>query len=811
MKKIITIFLLTFLTLQNFKSTAQIDTAFWFAVPAVSPDASNRSPYKLHLYTYSSPSTTVSLKQPAITGPNKYDTVFVIGPYTDLIYTLWRDASVNTTNAGYDSLEVKPSDAVLPYGIYISSTSNISVVYDIVGGNINSETFSLKGLTNGAGLDFYCPFQQKGNNFTLLSSLANTPPGIVQPKQQINIVTTKANTTVSITPKCNVVGHLANITYTILLPNPGSAYTIENATQTTTVQANNLSGSHITSDKPISVTLADDAVKGTSGGCWDLAGDQIVPVNITGTEYVIVKGDTYAPENEGVYVVATNNNTSLTIDDGVITTTVINTGDTYFYKTTQPLTSVIGSNDIYVMHVSGMGCELSEGLVPPLGCAGSTETHFTRNNAQPLSLNIYCKNGSQNTFTVNGSTTIVSAAAFTVIPGTAALSGGPYYGAKINPNTAFVPIGSYTMANTIGDFGLSVCNGGPSTATFYHYTTLFSKPVNISVGNNYSVCANTNSVIALSGTVTGAANTGTWTTLNGTGIFGTYSSTLNTVSTNYTVSSGDLSNGSIKFYLTSLGGCTSKNDSIVVTLALPPQITITQATNICSTNTTAIALSSTLTNAASGTWSSSGTGVFFPLNSTPNATYSPSAGDLSFPNFTLTYAAFNSCGGTAANAIYTVVPSPTVTASTNVPILCTGLGLSATLTASGANTYSWSTSSTNTSIVVSPNTSTTYTVTGFSNGCSNTYTITQAAAPCMGLEKNQGANMLRIYPNPNNGEFIIEANETIQLKLTDELGRLIKTISISDKKAIIRDLSKGIYFINGNVNGKAVNEKIIVQ
>ncbi len=739
MKKIITVLLFAFLSFQNFISTAQIDTAFWFAAPFVSPDATNRSPYRLHIYTYAAPSTTVRVRQPAIVGANKYDTTFVIGPYTDQVYTLWRDAQVNTTNAGYDSLEVKPSDIVLPYGLYISSTNDISMVYDVVSNGNNPETFSLKGLRNGSGLDFYCPFQQKGNNQTL-SNLANTPPGIVQPKQQINIVATKANTTVFITPKCNVIGHLANTTYTILLPNPGSAYTVENASQTTTVLANNLSGSHIASDKPISVTVADDGAKATFSGCWDLIGDQIVPVNIVGTEYVIVKGDIMAAENEGIYVVATNSNTSLTFDDGVVTTTVINTGDTYFYKTNQPLTSLVASKDVYAMHVSGMGCEMSEAIVPPLACAGSTITHFTRNNGQTFNLNLFCKTGSQNTFTLNGSTSLVTAAAFTVIPGTAALNGGPYYGAKINL-TSPLPIGSYTIANNMGDFGLSICNGGGTSGSYYHYMTEFLKKTTVVAASSFSICqaSSNNMAITLSGTVSGVSSTGTWSTANGVGPFGTYTSTLNTITTTYTLTGNDVNQTSIKFYLTSTGSCKSVKDSIIVQLIQQPVITFAPTnTNICNNELSPISISATVTNATSGNWNSNGVGSF--MTTFPNTIYYPTLSDLQNPPLILTL------------------------------------------------------------------------TTTFNAGCpAAVKSLTFNVSPCTGINSNKKEELFKIYPNPNTGEFVIEANENTQLKLVNELGQVIKTISINDKRTVISNLAKGIYFINGNMNGKTINEKIIVQ
>ncbi len=69
----------------------------------------------------------------------------------------------------------------------------------------------------------------------------------------------------------------------------------------------------------------------------------------------------------------------------------------------------------------------------------------------------------------------------------------------------------------------------------------------------------------------------------------------------------------------------------------------------------------------------------------------------------------------------TVLPSPTITVAGD-SILCSGS--SSTLTASGANTYTWSTGSYSNSIIVSPTSTTIYTVTGkfTSNGCSNKIT-----------------------------------------------------------------------------------------
>ena len=48
----------------------------------------------------------------------------------------------------------------------------------------------------------------------------------------------------------------------------------------------------------------------------------------------------------------------------------------------------VGDKPIYVIHVSGFGCELGEAIIPPLNCAGSDQVSFTRTNSQTFILNV---------------------------------------------------------------------------------------------------------------------------------------------------------------------------------------------------------------------------------------------------------------------------------------------------------------------------------------------------------------------------------------------------------------------------------------
>lgn len=105
------------------------------------------------------------------------------------------------------------------------------------------------------------------------------------------------------------------------------------------------------------------------------------------------------------------------------------------------------------------------------------------------------------------------------------------------------------------------------------------------------------------------------------------------------------------------------------------------------------------------------------------------------PTATSTYSVIGAAGTCTAQSVYTVnvnaLPNVTVNSST----VCFGQA-SATLIASGANTYSWSNAATTSSISVSPLTNTTYTVTGTgTNSCvqSATASVVVNASPIVSV------------------------------------------------------------------------------
>lgn len=638
-------------TIGTQEAKAQIDTTFWFGAPWVTPDHWWRDPIAFHFSTFNNPSTTIRLYQPAGT----YDTTFTVGANTlfskDVTHLL-------TANI----LENKPADVVLDYGFKVESDFPITVVYDIITrapNFYNPETYSLKGQ-NGMGYEFVCPFQTKWDNQTLGGDL-NGDAVVTQPRQQIQVVATEDNTTIYITPKCDIVGHPADITYSVTLPQKGQVYTIENVTGNTNVYGNNLAGTVVVSDKPVSVTVSDDSVNPSGGGgCYDLMGDQIVPTDVIGTDYIINKGFLNTGSEESFYVLATENFTTVNINDGVTTTTVIlNQGDTYSYNINtapQQLSYVSADKNVYLLHMSGYGCELGKAILPPLNCAGSDQVGFSRANAQDFLLNIVTPAGSEGNFTLNGSTTLVQATDFSPVPGT----GGAWMGAQIAFNTTDVPVNSANLiTNSTDFFSVGVINGGPTTGGLYHYLSSFLRRVIVDAGNDTTLCS-AETVINLNGSVSGGTTTGIWSVLDGSGTLNNPTS----LNTTYDPVASDYTQGSLTFVLQSTGNCDPKTDTVKVEFIESPEVNAGLDDTYCKNNVGAIPISGNLQFALASTWSG-GVGGSFDNVADLNTTYTPSPTDLASDSVALyltSSGSFFACPDDEDTLVIYFTEPPTVTA-----------------------------------------------------------------------------------------------------------------------------------------------------
>ncbi len=592
---------------------AQIDTVFWFAAPWVTPDHDGNVQLAFRISSFSTPST-VRLQLPS----QGYDTTFIVPANT---------VSSVPLNHIVNDLESKPADAVLTSGIKITSDELITVVYDFISDMItitpgtpnNPETYSLKGQ-NGMGTEFVVPFQTLWNNRNLTTD-RNGDGIVTQPYQYFSVIATQDNTTVYITPRCAVVGgHPANVTYSVFLPFAGNVYTCQNVTQSTSTAGNSLSGSVVISNNPVSVTINDDSVNPAGGGsCFDLMGDQIVPTDVIGNEYIINRGFLNAGSNESVFIIASENFTTVTVNDGAVTTQLLNQGSTWQYSILQPLTSINADKPVYVVHMSGYGCELGLAIIPPTNCAGSDEVAFGRNNAQQFLLNILCRDGDEGNFQLNGSAALVPAAAFNIVPGT----GGLWRGAQIDYTTAQIAVGTQNLiTNSSGLFSLGVINGGPLTGCLYHYMSSFNRKVITKAGNDTTLC-NGVATLNLNGSVSGGASTGLWTVLNGTG---TLNSPTNLVTT-YDFSPGDYTQGPLTFVLESTGNCDPVRDTIVVSFVQSPLTEAGGDNSYCKNNIGVIPIAGNVFYAAGADWTG-GSGGAFGNPGNLVTTYTPSPTDI---------------------------------------------------------------------------------------------------------------------------------------------------------------------------------------
>ena len=145
------------------------------------------------------------------------------------------------------------------------------------------------------------------------------------------------------------------------------------------------------------------------------------------------------------------------------------------------------------------------------------------------------------------------------------------------------------------------------------------------------------------------------------------------------------------------------------------------------------------------------------------------------------------------------------------------VGEKATYTASGSASYTWSNGSTGSLINITPTTtaSIVYTLSSMgANGCVAKKTITITVSKCTDLEEFEiGKTKLKIYPNPNSGEFIISSDQDIEFTLVNEIGQTIKQLSLTaknERKIEIQNLANGIYFLMEKHSKQSAPYKIIV-
>ncbi len=608
-------------------SLAQTGQTFWFAAPEVTSGHVTDSPIVLRMATGTDPAT-VTISIPAD------------GAFVPLVVNIPANSSHTEDLSAYKAtLETMPANTILDNGLLIESTAAITAYYE-VNTTFNPDIFALKG-ENALGTEFYIPLQNFWNNGSY------TPT----PYTSFDIVATEDNTTVFIYPKTDLVGHSALVAYSITLDR-GQTYS---AAGTTSIGSDNPAGSVVTSDKPIAITIKDDS--NSNGGCRDLIGDQIVPTNVVGTDYIVNQGSV---ADERIFIVPIANATTVSINGTSMAT--LFAGETYaFDLTSDAATSfyIEASNPVYLLHVSGFGCEMGGAILPPLNCAGSEQIYFTRSTTEYFGLNLLVRSGSEGDFELNGDPNLIQAGDFSAVPGTA----GEWMAAQVSFNTTDIPVGSSNLlTNSTEIFSMGIINGGATSGCRYGYFSEFVAEIIVDAGVDQMVCANKD--VDLNGSITGGATSGSWAS-SGTGSFSPNNTDFNAT---YQPSVADIANGTVTLTLTSSSICFPVQDDMVVTFTPAPTVDAGIDQSVCANNPD-VTLNANITVASGGLWSG-GLGTFTPNNTDLNAVYTPNAAEIAAGTVTLTLTSTGNgiCDPESDDIIITITDAPTVNAGVDINV-----------------------------------------------------------------------------------------------------------------------------------------------
>jgi PKD repeat protein len=284
------------------------------------------------------------------------------------------------------------------------------------------------------------------------------------------------------------------------------------------------------------------------------------------------------------------------------------------------------------------------------------------------------------TITVSANPTVAASSA-TVCRGSAAsltASGAATYNWNTGATTASISVTPTITTNyTVTGTNAAGC---ANTRTL----SVTVNPTPTVAVSSATVCRGTSTNLTASGATTYSWNTGATTSSI---------SVTPTITTNYTVTG-------------TTAGCTNTR-TLSVTVNPTPTVAVSSAT-VCR----GTAANLTASGATTYSWNTGATTA--SISVTPTTT----------TNYTVTGTS-TGCTNTRTLSV-TVNATPTVAATSKT--VC--LGAAATLTASGASSYSWNTGATTSSISVTPTITTNYTVVGTNTlGCSNTRTLAVTVNP----------------------------------------------------------------------------------
>jgi hypothetical protein len=381
--------------------------------------------------------------------------------------------------------------------------------------------------------------------------------------------------------------------------------------------------------------------------------------------------------------------------------------------------------------------------------------------------------------------------------------------AAVNVTVNTTPTVSIIGTNTLC-LGASITLTANGASSYSWNTGSTSASVNVSpaLTTTYSVIGTTTAGCSKTGTFNATVYSLPTISVNSGSICNGQSFTINPTGANsYTISGGatvvsPIINTSYTITGTSIQGCNNSTGAVITVTVNPNPTVAVNATPtlICSSQT------ATLIAAGASNYSWTNGANNFSLVVTPSITTA----------YTVTGIDNNNCSSRASISL-SVNPSPTISITSSQGTIC--VGESATLTATGGATYTWSSGNTTASLAVNPTVTTSYSVdaTG-TNGCKRTSTYSQIVNACTGINSAGQIEDLNIsiYPNPNSGVFTVSlASDTLNVACTvyNNLGQVLLLQKLEDlnSEMNLNKLENGIYYLIITVDGNKIFESKVIK
>jgi len=269
-------------------------------------------------------------------------------------------------------------------------------------------------------------------------------------------------------------------------------------------------------------------------------------------------------------------------------------------------------------------------------------------------------------------------------------------------------------------------------------------------------------------------------------VLGAASYTWGTGSTANTTTIAPQNSGYYSVVAMNTVNCT-KSDSVFVSVFIPT-VSISGPSVICSGQPAVLAASSADTYSWSNNWNGQVNSVFPNTSTIYSLTVSATSNNIS-------------CASNPVSFTVQVSSTPTISAQISAQSVCKLQTF--IMSASGANSYSWSTGATTASVSLNEAVPGVYTyfVTGTSTaGClSNKVNLGITVNSCTGIDEYEN-EVFTVYPNPGQGiyNFVTTSSLPYRIQVLDITGRILidQELHTSNYTLNLQAFANGIYYFN---------------